>query len=370
MWAYWLLFLVPAGIAFSPIKGDKYVKHLMWIIVGLLGVLLIGLRYKVGADWAPYLSYLQQAHGVDLADVLLSVSNISNGALYVLLNWVAVRLGFGFGFGIYFVNLICAAIIMTGLIKYCKKQPMPWLALAVAMPYLVCIVAMGYTRQAAALGCLFWGLSFLRAGNEGKFFGMIFIGSLFHISLVITLPLMVLTREKILWLYYPLFGLVFVGLFYLISSLELLDLYAAIYDWYAGSHSVGGEVRVYMNVLPVLLSIFFWRSIKRISPDYKIIKWLAIAALLSVALLSISTTLADRFALYLMPLQVALWPRLVAVQTTMLMRSTWTSVIIVYYSLVLFIWLNFAIHAPYWVPYRMWPFTSETMYQPLFPMPM
>jgi len=121
MWAYWLLFLVPAGIAFSPIKGDKLVQHMMWIIVGLLSVLVIGLRYKVGGDWIPYLIYLQNARAGDLETVFLSFTNaVSNGSLYVFLNWVAVQLGLG----IYFVNLVCAAITMVGLIKYCQKQPM------------------------------------------------------------------------------------------------------------------------------------------------------------------------------------------------------------------------------------------------------
>ena len=31
-------------------------------------------------------------------------------------------------------------------------MPLPWLALAVAVPYLVVVVAMGYTRQGVAIG--------------------------------------------------------------------------------------------------------------------------------------------------------------------------------------------------------------------------
>ena len=363
MWAYWLLFLVPAGIAFSPVRGDKYVQHVAWAIVGLLGILIIGLRYDVGGDWLPYLVYLQNAQKGDLAQVILE-GRFMNGSLYVFLNWVAVKLGLG----IYFVNLICGAIAMVGLIKYCQKQPMPWVALTVAMPYLVCVVYMGYTRQAVALGFLLWGLSFLREGNERKFLGLILLGSLFHLSLLVTLPLIMLTREKIFWWHYPIFGLFFIGIYFLFGALGLLGLYEAIWDWYLMKHSVGGEIRAYMNALPVFVAFFFWHKIKRISPDYKIIKWMSIAAILCIPLLSVSTTLIDRFAVYLMPLQVALWPRLIAIQTTMLMRSIWMSMIIVYYSLVLFVWFNFANHASWWVPYRMWPFTNETMYPPLFPM--
>jgi len=364
MWAYWLLFLVPAGIAFSPIKGDKNVNYMLWTIVGLLGIFLIGLRYEVGGDWEPYLHYLDVTRGRELFDILGTAYGNASG--YMALNWVALRLGFG----IYFVNTVCAAIFMVGLIKYCQKQPMPWIALAVAIPYLVCAVAMGYTRQATALGFLFWGLSFLRAGNEHKYFALIVLGSFFHLSVIITLPFILFTREKIPRWGYLLFGFFLVGLFILFITIEtggmnMLENFQVILEYTATRGSEGATVRTFMNALPVLVSLFFWSRIKMISADYKIIKWMAIASIIAIPALSLSTTLVDRLGLYLMPLQVALWPRLIAVQRTMLQRSFWTSMIVVFYGLVLFVFFNFAIHAEWWLPYRMWPFTSE----PLYPMP-
>ena len=363
MWAYWLLFLVPAGIAFSPIRVDKNVNNILWIIFGVLGVLLIGLRYQVGGDWPAYLVYFELANSYDLGKALMVGSG--NASAYMLLNVIVAKMGLN----IYAVNLFCGAIVMVGLIKYCLKQPLPWIALAVAIPYFVCCVGMGYTRQAVAAGFLFWGLSILRVGNEPKFFGLILLGSLFHLSLLVTMPLLMLVRKKFYWWYIPLFGLFIVGLYSLFNSLDLLRYYALIYEYTVSRHSVGGEIRVYMTVLPVLLSLFFWQRIKRISPDdYEIIKWMAIISIVCIPALSISTTLVDRFALYLIPLQVALWPRLIAVQRTTLNRSVWASMTIFYYGLVLFVWFNFAVTRHEWVPYRMWPFTSEPIEQTLIPM--
>ena len=108
----------------------------------------------------------------------------------------------GIEFGMYFVNLVCGLIVMVGLIKYCQKQPMPWVALTVAIPYMVCIVAMGYTRQAAALGFLLWGLSILRIGNERKFMGLLFLGTLFHLSLMVAWPLIFFSGKKYFWWQY------------------------------------------------------------------------------------------------------------------------------------------------------------------------
>ena len=95
-----MFFLVPAGIAFSPIKGDKNTNYMLWVIVGLLGILLIGLRYEVGGDWDPYLVYLDNARGIDLnLDALLGAA-YGNASGYIFLNWVAIQLGFGI-YGIY-----------------------------------------------------------------------------------------------------------------------------------------------------------------------------------------------------------------------------------------------------------------------------
>jgi len=372
MWAYWLLFLVPAGIAFSPIRVDKNINFMLWAIVGLLCILLIGLRYEVGGDWDPYLVYLDKARGLDLSINKLLSEAYGNATGYVFLNWAAIQLGFGI-YGIYFVNTICGVIFMVGLILYCRKQPMSWVALAVAMPYLVCAVGMGYTRQATALGFFLWGLSILRKGNELKYFALILLGCFFHLSVIITLPLLLLVRKTIPWWIYPLLGAFIFGLYSLFNTTmtggrNLIENYEIILEYTRTRYSAGAEIRTYLNVTPVLVSLFFWNRIKMISFDYKIIKWMAFASIVAIPALSIGGTLIDRFGLYLIPLQVALWPRIIAVQSTMLLRSIWISMVMVFYGIVLFVFFNFALHARFWVPYKMFPFQSEPIYP--YPLPM
>ena len=166
MTPYWLLFLLPASMALSPIKGDKLVNAIPWVTVGLLCFLMIGLRYKVGGDWDNYLTYLDHARPREfsIGDTLQTAWGNATG--YMLLSWIVIQLGMG----IYAVNIVCAAIFTVGLMKYCRNQPMPWVALAAAVPYMVYGVAMGYTRQSVAIGFFLWGLSFLREGKELKYF--------------------------------------------------------------------------------------------------------------------------------------------------------------------------------------------------------
>ena len=121
MTPYWLFFLLPAGMAFSPIKGDKNVNSILWIIVGLLCIFMIGLRYQVGGDWDNYITYLDAARPRDfsLADTL--ATSYGNATGYMVLSWIMVQLDLG----IYALNTLCAVIFTVGLMKYCRNQPMP-----------------------------------------------------------------------------------------------------------------------------------------------------------------------------------------------------------------------------------------------------
>ena len=370
MLPYWVLFLVPAGMALLPVKFDKNINNILWAMACLHGILMIGLRYQVGGDWDPYLVFLDSARGVDLSIDYLLDASYGNATGYVLLNWAVSQLGLG-AEGIYVVNTFCGTIFMVGLVKYCRKQPIPWVALAVAIPYLVTAVSMGYSRQAVALGFFLWGLSILREGNELKYFALLILGSFFHLSVLIMLPLMLFARDKVQWWFYPFIGGFFVTIGYMFFSIitpqfgNLVENYSIILEYTATRYSAGAEIRTYLNATPVLFALFFWKRIKKISTDHKIIKWMSIASLIAIPAMSVGATLIDRLGLYLMPLQVALWPRIIAVQRNQMDRAMWLAMVIVFYAIVLYVWLNFAIHAYAWLPYRFFPISNE----PIYPFP-
>jgi hypothetical protein len=65
-----------------------------------------------------------------------------------------------------------------------------------------------------------------------------------------------------------------------------------------------------------------------------------------------SSTAIDRLALYIIPLQLAVLSRLpIAFNRSGSLRL----VIMAYSAGVLFVWLNFAKHAEYWLPYQFYP---------------
>src|SRR5690606_26538366 len=134
----------------------------VWIIFGFVLTICIGLRYQVGGDWYNYMGHLAAAQGQSW----YALATQSDPG-YKLLN----RLSLSLGWDIYGVNTIAALIFSIGLIAFCRRLPRPWLAAAVAIPYLVIVVAMGYTRQGIALGLSLLGLLALEKRAVPRFVG-------------------------------------------------------------------------------------------------------------------------------------------------------------------------------------------------------
>ena len=84
---------------------------------------------------------------------------------------------------------MAGGIFAIGLVFFCRNLPRPWLALAVAVPYLVIVVAMGYTRQGVALGLAMLGLVALGKKGTGWFVFWVMLAATFHKTAVLLLPL-------------------------------------------------------------------------------------------------------------------------------------------------------------------------------------
>lgn len=163
----------------------------MWLLVGLVLAVLMGLRHEVGGDWFNYLPQFQDTAVLSFGEAL-SLGDPG----YSALNWLVAQLGGT----IYGVNLACAAVLMWGTVVFCRRQPNPWLALLAAVPYLLIVVGMGYTRQSVALGFALLGLVALGDGRVRAFVLWVVLGALFHKSAVLLLPIAALAASRNRWL--------------------------------------------------------------------------------------------------------------------------------------------------------------------------
>jgi hypothetical protein len=359
---YWLIFAIFAAGAISyastvsrmgmlPVSGPLAAaasrRSVVLSAMGLALIVLIGLRYRVGGDWSNYLDIFRRLAPQELGPAL---AGSRQEPAYTFVNWLAARLGAG----IWLVNLICAVPFTYGLLRLSRQQPNPWLAMLVATPFLIIVVGMGFTRQAAALGCLMVGLSKIVDRRPPIHFVLwTLAGAMFHQTVLVFVPVMFIAGVKNRFVSYLLLLLsLAIGYYAVLPS--ALDQYGPGYlrEQY---NAAGASVRVLMDVVPAVIVMvskgkFYW------SPEEKAVwRTYAILCLIAGAALPFihSSVVVDRLAMYLIPMQIFVYSR-IGYCFGLIRRGwlAWTIAVIVYSAAVLFVWLNYAVNAWAWVPYQ------------------
>ena len=356
MWPYWVLFLIPAYWAVARLKPITNLDHatrvnrwsFTWKCMFVFLVLMIGLRHDVGGDWETYLEMLDSyANSLNARDDF-----VYQDPAFVLLNLFAVKTDLG----IYLLNFISAIFFTWGLTVFCRAQPRPWLALAVAVPYLITVVAMGYTRQGVAIGVAMMAMASLSQGRILRFVLWIALASTFHKSAIILLPMAVLANSK-----QRIFTLLWVGVTgFVLFALMVQEALNFLLGGYLedAMQSSGAAIRIAMNAVPAALFIIFRKRFQLRIDERAFWTWMSWSALLLVGLLAVSpsSTAVDRIALYWIPLQLFVLSRLPDVLGKHGGKNTlWVLAVLAYSAAVHNVWLVYADTAFAWLPYQFYP---------------
>jgi hypothetical protein len=348
MWIYWALFLWPAlvAIGFEEIGSSPSIPKRSMVLLAIFLILIVGLRFEVGMDWGNYLLHLDEAESLGLLEAVLG-----SDPAYGVLNWIAATLGAG----IWLVNVICAAVFVSGMFVFCRGLPNPWLALAVGMPYMAIVMAMNYTRQGAAFGLVLWALVALQDAYIRRFVIFILIATLFHKSALILLPLGVLGSVR-----NRLWTIAWIGISFTVAyQLFLAEYQQSIFEGYIEEQyaSDGAAARVAMNSVAAIVFLVL-RNRFEMPPLHKALwTWISFGALLFIPgfALSPSSTAVDRVALYFMPVQLVAFGYLPVSAGTAWLRRVATLAILVSYGIVLYVWFTYSNFYFAWLPYRFYP---------------
>lgn len=342
MSTYLILWVSVALANFTISQTDRQLGHIVFKAALFLIFILIGLRDHVGADWGNYQFFFDTLHDQGVAQALDSTD-----PAYGFLNWLAHQ----FGFTVHFVNLPCALLFTWGLGYFCLKQPLPWLALLIAIPYLITAVAMGFTRQAVAVGISMAALIALIEQRPWRFVCLILCAALFHKSAVIlfvlfpvAMPHLQLGRLFVIGLFTSALGLVLV-----------LERLGGMWDLYVsqGMESEGGLARLLLNAVPAVCFLLFknkWQ--KRWPNSHKLTLWLSVIALFLLPMQFLASTAVDRISLYIIPLQILVLSRL-SLLFQWQAQYILCYILVLAYSAVYLIWLNYSPWAQEaWIPYN------------------
>jgi hypothetical protein len=247
------------------------------------------------------------------------------------------------------VNLICGAIFTCGLGAFAATQKNPWLVVVVAIPYLIDVVAMGYTRQSVAIGIVLAGLAaMIRGGRVLTFCLYVFVAALFHRTVICVLPLVALVSTK-----HRFLSIIFVSVmtYFLFNYFMADELSRFVTQYIQGQYnSQGAAARIAMLVVPAVLFLAaptkfaFSERVKRIWLNFSFASLLALVVLFILP----SSTVVDRLALYLIPLQLAVLPQVPYVYVHERLGAL---AIVAYSAAIEFVWFNFGFYSS-WFEYH------------------
>lgn len=349
MLIYWLLFAFAGLMALAyPVDANRQVvtggQRLAFVAFIVFYVLLGALRYEIGGDWFTYDEMFE-----DIRQESLDYAMTRTDPLFGALNWLSAQLGTG----VYLVNGVACALLGIGTVRAALMTREPWLGVVMAVPYLLIVVGTGYVRQGAAIGLILIAAATLDRSRPLRTIAYLVLATGLHSSAALAFPLFgyaLASRRKLLAIVLSAIG---AGAFVFVLAPRMASFEAGYLE--AEYESTGAAVRLLMSLLPSLLLLARWRHFVASERVRSIWVGMAIANLIAVAALVVSpsSTAVDRAALYLSPVQIVVLGEI----RNLTARSNGMALILRLAclglaALVQTIWLVFAAHAEYWVPYQ------------------
>ena len=346
MLAYWLLFALFAAGALLAESDLRRAKPLGAMAIAAIVLLLaIGLRDRVGVDWV---NYLRAWQGADTRSLERFLEFRPGDPVFYTLLWSLQRLGLPY----WTLNFLCAIPFVWGLVKFARQQPNAWLAVAVAVPYLVIVIAMSTTRQATAIGFIFLALVAFKEGNNKGFLAWTLVAAAFHSSAIVVLPFAGLSLSRSRFQSIALLAITAVAAYFTLGS-TFSDYSRDYLNRYTITSS-GTVYRIWMNVIPAIIYLLVSRRLPFSDRERTLWRNFSLLAIVSVPMLFIiqSTTAIDRLLLYAFPLQIMMLAWLPYLFRGRSQQLGIILMILIYLGLQQFVFFNYALNAYAYIPYR------------------
>lgn len=344
-------------LSFQTIKGRAKISSFSYYFIFILLTIFIGLRYEIGVDWDQYVEIMGRFSPEGDSPFSLTFSYVVKNIepSYMFFSWIGAQLGNN----IHIVNTLSALIFTYGLLSYCNKQEYPWLGLLISYPVLIIVVALGYTRQACAVGIEFFALTALENQKYYKSLLLLLLASSFHISVLSCLFLYVKKPKKgILKLKNIIPLALFVTIGAIVYFLRFGDAIAIYYLNYVvkSTSSVGALYRSIPLFIAALILIIRQNKFKMyFEKTFHIYLKMAYAALfvsISILIFPKISTIFDRFALYLSPLIIYVFSKVIKLKLYKVEKFEYNFVFLLTYFFYTFYWLINAVHSKWFVPYK------------------
>jgi hypothetical protein len=337
-------FLVTGLIALAAVLFPRQRPNAVaWAAAFVVLVLFVGLRHKVGMDWNNYLVITDRIHDGGPVEALQWAE-----PGFALLTWLSTRVGWG----IYGVNLVSALVFCAGLFRLCRRTENPWLGLAMATPFLVMVVAMSASRQAIAIGILFWAVAQWKEYPLHWRVGLILLATSFHYSACFFLCFSPLDLDVRPWVKALIAAVLGLGALWVLESTGSAEYYVASYvsEKSELTYSPGALQHVLLNAAPAALLLAGRRVREKLFPSV-VVRRFALLALLLVPTAFFFSTAAGRVSFYLFPVSIFAIAALPSLFAHAPVRAGVRLALACGTVFLLWFWLTYANSAQAYIPY-------------------
>jgi hypothetical protein len=341
MLVYTVLLLLPLSwLVTSGRSAETDRRTQILTIVALTA--FVGLRYQVGGDWDNYLDLLRASRNEPLGSALLR-----HDPGYRLLSFLVAQAGGN----IALVNLVCAALFVTGLVAFCWMQAERALALLIATPVLIATMALAATRQSAAIGLVMAAAAAFLGGKRRPALLLLLVAPTFHWTAFAAWPLAWLAGAKTNGTRTAVICGIAIGILLDACYLSMSELQMFV-DLRGVSR--GAAFRAALHIPALVATIGLLRSESLPGRERALINASLPCLILVLAVLPLMPTVSDRMGFYLVPLQMLALSRGIAMLKEARpggVRIATFATVIVYLGFFLG-WLSLTHNSACNVPYR------------------
>ena len=295
MSTYLVIFTVIALLGLS-IPDRRSLPTLLTI--SLFMIWFMGTRYIVGCDFKAYfLRYTDTLPGIYFSEIFAKQE-----PGYALMTAVLKTLGAHY----MWVNICASVLMVAGYFFFARAHRSPIMIMALLFPVIIVQLGMSGIRQGVAVSALMVASVFFMQGRGWMTALFILLGSQFHSSVIMFLPLAFLAGRKINILQISMGVLLLTPLaVYLLS--DRLDVYADRYieQNYGAITSGGAIIRYALIMIPQVFFLAYHRRIRDQFPEvYGLLKLFVIICFSLAPLAVFSSIALHRINFYVMPFSI------------------------------------------------------------------
>lgn len=318
----------------------KLKSNLFYGIFLLYLLFIIGFRYEIGPDWDVYNEIFESSCQI------LDSGWQATDPLYIFLNCVVNKLSLG----IYFVNFICALIVVCSSLFVARLCYDRCLYYVLSLPYFIYVVSMGYTRQSVAISLFSMSVCVLVSDRYKVALALQAVAFTFHKSVS---PYAILTIFQRTNKY--LFWLAILPVFTCLSIFYLPDYYEYLKNQYVSGDfsSDGASFRVAFSLIcsSFFLCIIRQKIESKLREILTIFCYLPLLYMLILILHPDLSTAIDRIALYQLPINsiiLSYVPSIFIKKYRFIVKNMIFAVSLT----IFFTWVSFSSFREAWEPYK------------------